>query len=527
MAPWRTYGREKEMAELERWCDNPIGFMAAAVMGRGGIGKTQLLADLQARLRGRRPMVIFELPVWPDSADRDTAAAFLGQHVEEAIADPDIAPLVADLPRHETRVDELGSTMSRIIQITRRCLRKGAIVAIDDFHNARAHGLERLFKWTIDKAMRDVRGRWPGKLVLAGIQWIDMLEPRRSLYHGLQHTLHLRPLKAPALLEMAAGQGWLADPRRFLSLCTVFGGIPRHWERFHQAQAALPQPEAGFPDWRAAFLAREIEWFAVDPFGGGTWKERYGLDPPAWDILEAVVRRNFRGAPKSVVAETSRPEDVDESRWAEDLEIYLAILRDAVELAAPVSLRDRAIFLPPNVEKIRIIDATVLFQLLTLGSNLPPTSAAGNQKLLMAEGYALERLTAEWMEALPGYERVAVNVQPDTAAIDALGLSAPEPANAKYMTLCSCKRSPGKHDPGREEKRIQAFLGEIEDRDGWKRPSDENVEKALVSPVFGDADRERLADSGFRLVDIRTMARKLGFDPGPRFDPDSEPAPPA
>ena len=218
---------------------------------------------------------------------------------------------------------------------------------------------------------------------------------------------------------------------------------------------------------------------------------------------------------------------MDKYRWPHDLEHRLLVLEAHLQLAAPVSKPDRILFLPPNVEKIRVIDATTLFQLLALDSPEAPVDAAEDPKLLVAEGYALERLTAEWMEALPGYERVAVNVQPGTIEIDVLGLSARKPVNAEWMTFCSCKRSPARHNPVREEKRIQAFLGEIEDREGWTRPRDENVEKALVSPDFGDADRERLVDSGFRLVDIRTMARKLGFDPGPRVEPDSEPAPPA
>ena len=139
----------------------------------------------------------------------------------------------------------------------------------------------------------------------------------------------------------------------------------------------------------------------------------------------------------------------------------------------------------------------------------------------------MESLAAQWLEALPGCEKAMANVQPGEVEIDALGLQSWDPGQAERMAFCSCKRSPGKHDPVREDQRVQAFLGEIDAREGWRRPSDENVVKALVSPVFGDADRERLADSGFRLVDIRTMARKLGFDPGPRVDPDSEPASPA
>ena len=528
MAPWRIYGREKETAELERWCAAEGGFMAGTVLGRRGVGKTQLLEDVQARLRGRCPMVIFELPVRPDQGERRSVADGLREDIDEAVAHPAIAPLLVDLPYREPNDDELVAQVSRIMRITRHCLLKGAIVGIDEFHNARPLGLESAFKRMIDKAGRCTSGPWPGKLVVAGShqqQLIDMIGNHGApLYERFMHEFRLGPLKAPALLEMAAEQGWLVDPRRFLTLCTIFGGMPRHWERFYREQATRPLPEAGLPAWRAAFLVREIERLGANSRERWDWKGWVEIEPVTRSILETVVSRNFRGTRKSVIAETCRPADVDSNRWPDELDYRLSILEAHLQLAAQVSRPDRAVFLPPDVQKVRIIDANMLFQLLALDSPELPEDIAEDQRLLMAEGYALERLTAEWMAALPGFERVAVNVQPGTNEVDVLGLSARKPVNAEQMTLCSCKRSPARHDPDDEEKRMQSFLDEIETRERWTRPRDENVKKALVSPVFDDADRKRLADCGFRLVDIRRMARKLGFDPGPRAAPNSAPA---
>ena len=525
MAAWRTYGRDEETAKLEHWCAGRPRFKSGFVIGRRSVGKTQLLEDVQARLRGRRPMVIFELPVRLDHAERRSVAEGLREDIDEAIADPDIAPLLADLAPREPNDDELVAEISRIMRITRHCLLKGAVVAIDEFHNARPLGLESAFKRMIDKAGRHNNGPWPGKLVVAGShqqQLIDMImNPAAPLYERFMTPFRLCALKAPALLEMAAEHGWLADPRRFLTLCTVFGGIPRHWERFYDEEAPLPPPEAGFPAWRAAFLAGEIERIGVDPRERWDWQGWVELEPVTRSILETVVSRNFRGTRKSVIAETCRPAHVDSNRWPDELDYRLSILEAHLQLAAQVSRPDRMVFLPPDVQKVRIIDANMLFQLLALDSSELPEDIAEDQRLLMAEGYALERLTAEWMAALPGFERVAVNVQPRTTEIDVLGLSERKPVNAERMTLCSCKRSPARHNPNNEEQRMQAFLGEIEAREGWRRPRDDNVVKALVSPVFGDADRKRLAECGFRLVDIRSMARELGFDP------DSAPAPPA
>ena len=538
MAPWRTYGREKKTAELERWCADPHGFMAGVVIGRRGVGKTQLLEDVQARLRGRCPMVIFELPVRPDLAERRSVAEDLRHQIDEAVAEPDIASLLADLPSHQSNSDdELVIEISRLMRMTRHCLLKGAIVGIDEFHNARPFGLESPFKRMIDRAGRHNNGPWPGKLVVAGShqqQSLDIIgDSRAPLYQRFMFPFRLRPLKAPALLEMAAEQGWLADPRRFLTLNTVFGGIPRHWERFHREQTTLPQPEEGFPTWRAAFLAREIERIGTNPAEKWDWKGWVEIEPVARSILETIVSRNFRGTLKSVIAETCRPTDADRNRWPRDLEQYLSILDSHLELAAMIQVPGREVFPAPATQKIRIIDATTLFQMVVLGNRdanrlpVPPEAAATHPALMEAEGAALEPLTAEWLEGLPGCEKAMANVQPGEVEIDALGLPSWDPAQADWMVFCSCKRSPGKHDPVREEQRIQEFLDEIDAREGWMRPRDENVVKALVSPVFGDAERERLADCGFRLVDIRRMARKLGFDPGPRVEPDFEPAPPA
>ena len=212
MVPWRTYGRDEETAKLERWCAAPHGFMAGAVLGHWGAGKTRLLHDVQARLRGRRPMVIFDLPVLPDPEGRRDAADVLRWQIDEAVADPDIAPLLADLPRREPHDNELVVQTSRIMRMTRHCLLKGAIVGIDEFHNARPLGLESGVKLMIDRAGSN-DGRWPGKLVVAGSlqqqELVDMIgNPRAPLYQRFMHKFHLRPLKAPALLEMAAEQGW-------------------------------------------------------------------------------------------------------------------------------------------------------------------------------------------------------------------------------------------------------------------------------------------------------------------------------
>ena len=530
MAPWRTYGRKKETEKLEHWCAGRPRFMAGAVLGRRGVGKTQLLEDVQARLRDRCPMVIFELPVRPDEAARREVGEALEQAIDAAVAAPDIAPLLADFPPHQSKSDDqLVVQIGRLMEMTRRCLLKGAIVGIDEFHNVRSIGLESPFKWLIDKAKRHNNGPWPGKLVVAGShqqQLIDIIgNPGAPLFQRFRHKFHLRPLKAPALLEMATEHGWLADPRRFLTLCTVFGGIPRHWERFYDEEAPLPPPEAGFPAWRAAFLGQEIERIEDDLEERWDWKGWVEIEEVTRSILETVVSRNFRGTRKSVIAEACRPADVDRNRWPDELDYRLSILEAHLQLAAQVSRPDRAVFLPPDVQKVRIIDANMLFQLLVLDSPELPADIGEDQRLLMAEGYALEQLTAEWLAALPEFERVAVNVQPRTTEIDVLGLSERKPVNAERMTLCSCKRSPARHDPDNEEQRMQAFLGEIEAREGWRRPRDDNVLKALMSPVFGDADRKRLADRGFRLVDIRSMARELGFDPGSRADPNSVPAP--
>ena len=174
------------MAGLERWYDNPIGFMAGAVMGRRGVGKTQLLQDMQARLRGRTPMVIFELTVRPDPKGRRDAADVLREQIDEAVADPEIAPLLADLPSREPHDDEFIVQTSRLMRMTVHCLRKGAIVGIDKFYNARTLNLDSPFKLMIDRAGRHNNGPWPGKLVVAGShqqQLNDMIgDSRAPLY---------------------------------------------------------------------------------------------------------------------------------------------------------------------------------------------------------------------------------------------------------------------------------------------------------------------------------------------------------
>ncbi len=507
--------------------------MAGAVIGRRGVGKTQLLEDAKARLRGRRPMVIIELPPLHSPESRNDCAERLFVHIRAASAAPDIAPLLADVPDSEPDMpgaDALIVQKNRLLHLIRHLLRKGAVVGIDEFHHARSCGMESSFKLMIDTAGRHNNGPWRGKLVAAGShqrQLFDMIgNPRAPLYQRFMHTFRLRPLKAPALLEMAAEHGWLADPRRFLTLAAAFGGMPRYWERFYGEQAIRPLPEAGFPDWRAEFLAREIERLDANPAEKWDWKGRVEIEPTARSILEAIVGKNFRGTRKSFISDACRPPGADGKRWPDDLEHHLSILDSHLELAAMIRVPGREVFPAPAAQKFRITDAATLFQMLALGNPntdrpaIAPEAAGTHPALMEAEGAALEPLTAEWLQGLLGWEKAMANVQPGAVEIDVLGLSSWDPAEAEWMALCSCKRSPGRHDPIREEQRMQAFLGEIETRKGWTRPSGDRVLKALVSPVFDDADRNRLAESGFRLIDIRRMARKLGFDPGPQADPD-------
>ena len=59
-----------------------------------------------------------------------------------------------------------------------------------------------------------------------------MWESTAPLFQRNDGYIRLHQWKLSTVMEMAAEQGILESPGRFLALWTAFGGMPRNWERY-------------------------------------------------------------------------------------------------------------------------------------------------------------------------------------------------------------------------------------------------------------------------------------------------------
>ena len=133
---------------------------------------------------------------------------------------------------------------------------------LDEFHNAYELGLVSEVKLIIDGFDWDENPP-TGQLLITGSHQQNILAMLRSdapLYQRVEDVITLPPLSVRSLLEMADDHGWLKYPKRYLTLWTAFGGIPRNWKRFANPNNALGNFREWTNDdaWRTAFVKREL-----------------------------------------------------------------------------------------------------------------------------------------------------------------------------------------------------------------------------------------------------------------------------
>ena len=154
-------------------------------------------------------------------------------------------------------------------EILRTLIHAGTIVVLDEFHHADDLGIVSGVKLVIDGFEAVNAPQVTGKLVMTGSHQQHLLRMFRSdqpLYGRFSGSLRLDPWPVSTVLEMAAEQGYLRYPKRFLTLWTAYGGIPKHWKRLaaDDNYVQLRQFDA-WPDdtaWRRAFLERERQVLA-------------------------------------------------------------------------------------------------------------------------------------------------------------------------------------------------------------------------------------------------------------------------
>ena len=532
-AEWRFYGRAEEIKDLRSMLDYP-DYSTITVVGGRGVGKSELIRVVCGSVQESKPSVFVELPEFIEGQSQANLAAIVHRVAVTIIRQTNgcgMQSALKDLSPPDPTGNH-GAALSFICDALQRLLAAGAVVVLDEFQNAVELGLIAWVKLIIEEFRPICGTKTSGKLVLAGSHQQKMSrifnDPRQALYERDDASLRLFPLRGPEVLEMAAEQGWLDRPRRFLTAWAVFGGMPRLWKRFHSEQqmsrSRIPEPpDGGDREWQAAFIESEVRRLR------SIERERFdnkahitlGEDARRVALRLSLHPRGMRTAEAgSLFPESGRQDRAARARSA--LETLIRRLDLAEYTGSPGNGR----------EKVRLRDPRAFFEMcveslwpeLGMGPQLADAEPALEQ-MRQAEARELERLTAEWLRALPGFKfaqhGITVAGRGREIEIDAVAVGGawnpPEPP----LALCSCKRSYLRHSAARTADEFESFLGSAFDDADIRRPS--GIRRILVSPEW--PGERRSGDDGFERIGIQDMARSLGFEISPWPMPSPAPEP--
>jgi len=448
---WGFYGREKELEKLDMRLKAPK-FTARVVHGRRGVGKTRLLEKAARRCRGSggRPTVICELPGAPHEDDR--ALRSLQKVADEVGIDEVFDSLPERQPYHN---DGMWFT-----DVVSHLIRERVNVVLDEFHHAKGT-IDGYVKRMIDGFRHEEpdpdTGIRPdrGTLVVMGShqqKLHEMLMDSQPLHGRFGPGANLKPWSTATVFEMAAEQGLLARPDRFLTLWTAFGGMPNQWERFVvEPEFAALRDFGVWPDgraWRRAFIEAQRDWLEKhreDRFDNVAYVE---IDERHRDVLLWLARERPGGA-----RERRFPQEFRERR-SPGLDGSLKILRDHLGL-----VEDQDEYQGNGSQRRwKLTDPVARFQLDVLGIGILEGQSASKEglygmspleRLERVEGGGLERLAAETLRALPGARSVMADVRRyrdasgkpvDGAAPDMDILVQPYPDAGRPMVFGECKR---------------------------------------------------------------------------------------
>ena len=539
--PWRFYGRTKEINELQSLIFTKR-FKSIAVLGVRGVGKTRLLekvAETVEAMPGGPPVIFIEIPV-VGTKDPDKLLRLTIDELLSIAANKGLPPMQ---PIYAAWSNEPANPIILFRETLRHLIRHGAIVMLDEFHNASALELISQVKIVIDK-FRMAENPPPGQLLITGSHQQNILAMLRSdapLYQRFYNKINLRPLPVRDLLEMADDRGWLEYPKRYLTLWTAFGGIPRNWERFAISDNAVSNVDQRSDDdtWRAAFVKHEFSRVTQDDeerFDSKAFVELKDL-PRELLVWMATHKPNGQEETKirqSLFGNAHRPKDIDE--WEENAredrkwDWALRVLCNHLNMIEPYKpYGDRS---KPLSWRIR--DNTTLFQLAVLGLSRTGTEYGPEskirlelplalEKLNQIEGFAFERLVAGWFRGFENVIRCSHGAYgeglPDMDILAILGSD----EISKTVVFGGCKRSSLRHQLWQTHKDIEAFK-EMAAKSS-KLPSNER--RLLFSPEFTSEQREKLKNGGFETADIRYMADHTAASPFPEPTPEPEPEKPA
>lgn len=533
--PWRFYGREKEKKLLK----TALGFYrephkrifaAVRIAGRRWVGKTQLVEEVQNEVSSDIPFIYFEVPDQKEEDYKDFTLAMVTDALllsAKKIGLSNIDCLQVTDPLYND-FDKCQDVLLALIQ-------RGVILVFDEFHNGKGLGLTVPVKKAIDVIRKKFSQGYTGSMVLMGShqQKFDALFEVGASFHGrVRSGIHLEQWSLKTTMEMAAEQGLLEEPSRFLTLWTAYGGMPLYWLRYCTENTyAHLHTIKDMDDWRKEFLAiEENNMLAVkgERFDDRTYIE---LQPLHTEILLWFAKSHHNTG-------FSVNDIVHEGVFGEEIEIEkkMFFFQDKLKLMKNVNPFDK--FKEKHYQKWFISDNNTLFQLnvyremfnlksYTRGKILNDKNP-DNQKiptdtpldrLKTLEGHSLERMVAEFYETLPNMKWAIPSARHSKfkGDIDIMGVRWEDNENVLY--LADAKRDPRSFKEFELVKDYQnAFMKTLMQEKEFKKYQDYKWKRVLVAPYFNDDIKTEIKEvEGFELLDIPLMCQNLLYDPD--YDP--------
>ncbi len=526
--PWGFYGRKREMDTLRRSLDTDL-FRTIAVIGGRRVGKTELIKEVMAE-RHNLIHIYLRIPERDKTGENEhpniqtvNALRELNMNMATEIRNAGLT----GFPEPETLGDDLINHVFHFKETLETLFRQGCTVTMDEFQNITRLSLVNAMRDLIDElgGLGPKQSNDGGVLVIAGSHQQRMLEilyHRKSpLYDRQDTTIRLKPLRTPDLLEMAADQGWLTRPYRFLTAYTVLGGMPHRWKRLAEEirQGLLPEPQDDDDNaWSQMFLEHEFKRVLEHP-EESFLNTAYVEMKPEPHSLAMELTRNPKGVRWSQLVQQFR-KDTRKLETPMDIEAAFDILENHLRIAEPVPGPGRQY--DPNA-KLRLCDQAVLFELQVRRHHQRHGPHETPVHLLQdMEGLAFERLCAQWFDICRQYKIVRHSVE-----IEGLGQQNIEidmvaerkhdyhDGRPRSIALAACKRNPNSHAPGKTRHDFDLYLkARADGGDAWL---EKNTRRLLLSPDWPDAG---YPDDGFRRMDIEDMAELMNLTLYPWPEPD-------
>ena len=506
---WGFYGRHEELGGLVRALRADRWFFGA-IRGRRRVGKTELAHRALDTVRAEdpgRPILYLQLV---DESESGMATRF-----RRAIAaEPSLDPATIDL-------DDLRDHHGVANAVGRICAAHG-IVVLDEFqvcHRGPLRPLASSLQFEVDNLQRRDRR---GALILLGSVQTEMEEllhgQRSPLFGRATYSLTLRPWRIATTLNVAGRHGG-ADPHRFLTLWTLFDGVPKYWRHFAGLTGSLPGQ--GNDRWTMD-LANRL-FLAPDALLRDEGEVLLGreLQGDSLRILREVATRRFSTLPR---LRRVFPGLADLEERLEALVLDLRLVGQRMPMFRGNRQAARYVVSDPFLRAwLNVFESAA--------GRAQVRQAHGIDKALLRdlrtlEGYAFEEIVREashqasrlgaddfpLTELAGGYWN-----RPEAGGdieIDYIAWNADE----VRVRFGSCKRNAHAHD----EASLNRFRGHVDrylNTDHGRRFRDAHTEYALFSPVFELDQRSALEGGGWICRDLSDFRRMLS----PPFTPTSRP----